>query len=53
MPEQQDDDFDFGARLIEFHDELDVLNAEECELEARISENVISLLNAMAGDGGE
>jgi type I restriction enzyme M protein len=53
VPEREEDaDFDFEARLVELHDELDVLNAEAHELEARINENVISLLEATAGDGG-
>jgi type I restriction enzyme M protein len=54
VPEREEDaDFDFEARLTELHDELDVLNAEAHELEARINQNVASLLSAMTGDGGE
>jgi len=40
----QDADFDFEARLMELHDELDVLNAEAHELEARIAHNVAEIL---------
>jgi type I restriction enzyme M protein len=45
-PEREEDaDFDFEARLIELHDELDVLNAEAHELEARIAHNVAEILS--------
>jgi type I restriction enzyme M protein len=48
VPErEEDDDFDFEARLTELHEELEVLNSEAHELEARISENVVSLLSGM------
>jgi len=41
---EEDDDFDFAERLTELHEELEVLNAEAHELEARIAENVSQLL---------
>jgi type I restriction enzyme M protein len=50
---EEDDDFDFEVRLTELHEELEVLNAEAHELEARINENVAPLLSAMPRDGGE
>jgi len=43
---EEDPDFDFAARLLELHEELDVLNAEAHELEARIGEHVGEILNA-------
>ena len=56
VPErEEDDDFDFEVRLTELHAELETLNSEAHALEARISENVVSLLSAMTlsdGDGG-
>lgn len=39
-----EDDFDFKERLQELNEELELLNAEARELEERISENVIMLL---------
>jgi len=39
-----DDDIDFYERLQELHEELELLNAEAHELEERISENVMMLL---------
>jgi type I restriction enzyme M protein len=39
-----EDDFDFKARLEEQNEELEVLNAKAGELEARIAENVVKLL---------
>lgn len=38
------DDFDFKERLEELNEELEVLNAEARELEERIAENVVKLL---------
>jgi type I restriction enzyme M protein len=47
VPEREEDpDFDFEVALTELHEELEVLNAEAHELEARIGENVGALLNA-------
>jgi type I restriction enzyme M protein len=39
-----EDDFDFKVRLEEQNEELEILNAEARELEARIAENVVKLL---------
>ncbi|MFZ2518294.1 MAG: class I SAM-dependent DNA methyltransferase [Anaerolineae bacterium] len=39
-----EDDFDFKERLVEQNEELEVLNAEARELEERIAENVVKLL---------
>lgn len=39
-----EEDFDFKERLEEMNEELETLNAEARELEARISENVVKLL---------
>ena len=45
VPEREEDEgFDFAKRLTELHEELEVLNAEAHELEARIAENVTQLL---------
>ncbi|MHC5748646.1 MAG: hypothetical protein ACYTXT_43780 [Nostoc sp.] len=38
------DDFDFAERLEELNEELEVLNVEARELEERIAENVVKLL---------
>lgn len=40
----EDADFDFGARLAELNEELEVLNSEAHELEQRIGENVVKVL---------
>ncbi len=40
------DDFDFKERLEELNEELEVLNVEARELEERITENVVKLLEA-------
>lgn len=40
----EDEDFDFQARLTELNEELEQLNAEAHELEARIAENVDDIL---------
>ena len=39
-----EDDFDFKERLEEQNEELEILNAEGRELEERIAENVLKLL---------
>lgn len=44
VAERVAEDFDFAERLEELNEELEVLNAEARELEARIAENVILLL---------
>jgi type I restriction enzyme M protein len=44
------DDFDFSVRLGELQEELEVLNAEAHELEERISENVLALLDGVNGE---
>ena len=41
---EEDAGFDFTERLTELHEELEVLNAEAHELEERIAENVMQLL---------
>jgi type I restriction enzyme M protein len=41
---REEDDFDFKVRLVEQNEELEILNAEARELEARIAENVAKLL---------
>jgi type I restriction enzyme M protein len=41
---REEDDFDFKVRLEEQNEELETLNAEARELEARIAENVAKLL---------
>ncbi|MCL5998797.1 MAG: type I restriction-modification system subunit M [Chloroflexi bacterium] len=46
VAEQAADDFDFKERLEELNEELEMLNAEAHDLEARISENVSGLLEA-------
>lgn len=44
VAEQTDDDFDFAERFGELNEELAVLNAEAHQLEARIAENVVKIL---------
>ncbi|MGC9394647.1 MAG: N-6 DNA methylase [Anaerolineae bacterium] len=45
VPEREEDpDFDFEAALTELNEELEVLNVEAHELEARIGENVTQIL---------
>ncbi len=44
VADREVDDFDFAGRLEELNEELEVLNAEAHELEARIAENVGKLL---------
>jgi len=41
---EEDADFDFAEQLEALHEELEVLNAEAHELEERIAENVMTLL---------
>ena len=43
---REEEDFDFKVRLEEQNEELEILNAEARELEARIAENVVKLLEA-------
>jgi type I restriction enzyme M protein len=48
VPErEEDDDFDFEARLMELHEELETLNSEAHALEARIAENVLHVLRGL------
>jgi type I restriction enzyme M protein len=42
-----EDDFDFRERLEALNEELEVLNAEARELEERIAENVVRLLEEL------
>lgn len=42
--ERAADDFDFAERLQELNEELEVLNSEALELEERIAENVVKML---------
>ena len=44
VAEREEDDFDFKQRLEEQNEELEALNAEARELEERIAENVVLLL---------
>ena len=44
VAEREKEDFDFAERLVELHEELEVLNAEAHELEERIADNVALLL---------
>jgi type I restriction enzyme M protein len=46
VAERAADDFDFFERLEELNEELEVLNSEAHELEERISDNVLSLMEA-------
>ena len=41
---EYEEDFDFAERLEEFNEELEVLNVEARELEERIAENIVKLL---------
>ena len=49
IAERAIDDFDFREKLEELNEELEVLNVEAHELETRISENMISLLEGREG----
>ncbi len=44
VAEREQDDFDFLERLEELNEELEVLNSEAMELNERVAENVIKLL---------
>ena len=44
VAEREEDDFVFAERLQELNEELEVLNSEARELEERIAENVVKLL---------
>lgn len=44
---REEDDFDFKVRLEEQNEELEILNAEARELEERIAENVVKLLEGV------
>jgi len=44
VAEREEDDFIFAERLEELNEELEVLNGEARELEERIAENVVKLL---------
>lgn len=44
VAEREEDDFDFSERLEELNEELEILNSEARELEERIAENVVKLL---------
>ncbi|HID31618.1 MAG TPA: SAM-dependent DNA methyltransferase, partial [Desulfobacterales bacterium] len=43
---REEDDFDFSERLEELNEELEVLNSEARELEDRIAENVVMVLES-------
>jgi type I restriction enzyme M protein len=45
VAEREADDFVFAEKLEELNEELETLNAEARELEDRIGENVVRLLN--------
>ena len=47
VAEKEDEDFDFTERLEELNEELEVLNNEARELEERIAENVVKLLEGV------
>ncbi|KKU46018.1 MAG: Site-specific DNA-methyltransferase (Adenine-specific), partial [Microgenomates group bacterium GW2011_GWC2_46_7] len=47
VAERKEDDFDFRERLEELNEELEVLNSEAAELQNRISENVVKLLEGV------
>ena len=49
VAECEEDDFVFAERLEEFHEELEILNVEARELEARIAGNVAKLLEGGRG----
>ena len=44
VAEQAPDDFDFAERFAELNEELEILNAEAHQLEERIAENVVKIL---------
>jgi type I restriction enzyme M protein len=47
VADRDEDDVDFAERLQELNEELEVLNSEARELEQRIAENVVKLLEGM------
>lgn len=47
LAETEDDGFDFGERLEELNEELEVLNSEARQLEERIGENVAKLMEGV------
>ncbi len=49
VAEREAEDFDFAERLEELNEELEVLNAEARELEERIAENVMMMLEEKVG----
>jgi len=49
VADREADDFDFAERLEELNEELETLNLEAHELEARIAENIASILDARNG----
>ena len=44
VAEQTSDDFDFAERFGELNEKLEILNAEAHQLEERIAENVVKIL---------
>jgi type I restriction enzyme M protein len=48
VTERAADDFDFAEKLTELNEELERLNIEAKELEGRISENVVKLLEQIS-----
>ena len=44
VAEQAPDDFDFAEQFGELNEELEILNAEAHQLEERIAENVVKIL---------
>ncbi len=46
VAEKEEEDFDFAERLEELNEELEILNVEARELEERIAENVVKLLES-------
>ena len=46
VAERAADDFEFAERLEELNEALETLNAEARELEERIAENVVAILEA-------
>jgi len=47
VAEREEDDFDFYERLQELNEDLEMSNAEARELEVRINENVVKLLESV------
>ena len=44
VAEREEEDFDFTERLEELNEELETLNVEAAELQERIGENVVKLM---------